>query len=68
MVIVEIHPSDMPHEGKGFAAQMNAFGILATDSTDIHGFNSRYAAIFFGHESTRKTTKNTERQATDFTN
>ena len=41
MIIVDIRQSDMLHAGKGFAAQINACGILATDHTDRHGFNSR---------------------------
>lgn len=57
-VIVDIRQSDMPQRGKGFAALMNACGILATDNTDQHGFDFRYAAIYFGHEITRKTTEN----------
>jgi hypothetical protein len=60
MIIVDIRQSDIPHAGKGFAAQMNACGILATDHTDIHGFNFRYAAIFLAtktHERPRKIQK-----------
>ena len=73
-VIVDIRQSDMPQRGKGFTAQKNVCGILVTDNTDGHGFDFRYAAIYFGHENTQMATNKykylpaaNERQATDFT-